>query len=46
MGFARHLSSQTLFLHQGLIEEQGTPQAIFDQPRSQRLQQFLSGRLK
>ncbi|MFK3707924.1 ABC transporter ATP-binding protein [Klebsiella sp. NPDC088457] len=46
MGFARHLSSQTLFLHQGLIEEQGTPQAIFEQPHSPRLQQFLSGRLK
>ncbi|WP_437883813.1 ABC transporter ATP-binding protein [Pseudomonas sp. LRF_L74] len=46
MGFARNLSTQTLFLHQGLIEEQGHPQELFDRPRSERLQQFLSGRLK
>ena len=45
MGFARQVSSQVLFLHQGRIEEQGTAQ-ILDQPRSERLQQFLSNRLK
>ncbi|NWB29216.1 ABC transporter ATP-binding protein [Pseudomonas gingeri] len=46
MGFARHLSTQALFLHQGRIEEQGTPAQLFEQPRSERLRQFLSGRLK
>ena len=46
MGFARNLSTQTLFLHQGLIEEQGVPHELFDRPQSERLQQFLSGRLK
>ncbi len=45
MGFARQVSSQVLFLHQGLVEEQGSAQ-ILDQPRSERLQQFLSNRLK
>lgn len=45
MGFARQVSSQVLFLHQGRIEEQGTAQ-ILDQPRSERLQQFLSNRMK
>ncbi len=45
MGFARQVSSQVLFLHQGRIEEQGTAK-ILDQPRSERLQQFLSNRLK
>ena len=45
MGFARQVSSQVLFLHQGRIEEQGTAQ-ILDQPRSERLQQFLYNRLK
>ena len=45
MSFARQVSSQVLFLHQGRIEEQGTAQ-ILDQPRSERLQQFLSNRLK
>lgn len=46
MGFARNLSTQALFLHQGLIEEQGHPGELFDRPQSERLQQFLSGRLK
>jgi len=45
MGFARQVSSQVVFLHQGRVEEQGDAQ-ILDQPQSERLQQFLSGRLK
>lgn len=46
MGFARHVSSHVIFLHQGKIEEQGPPEAIFGNPQSPRLQQFLSGALK
>ena len=42
MGFARDVSSEVLFLHQGLIEEQGTPSAVFDNPASERFRQFLS----
>ena len=45
MGFARQVSSQVLFLHQGRVEEQGSAQML-DDPQSERLQQFLSGRLK
>ena len=45
MGFARQVSSQVLFLHQGRVEEQGAAE-ILDQPNSERLQQFLSNRLK
>ncbi|WP_229775633.1 ABC transporter ATP-binding protein [Pseudomonas laurentiana] len=45
MGFARKVSSQVLFLHQGRVEEQGSA-AILDHPQSERLQQFLSNRLK
>ncbi|MNJ09438.1 Histidine transport ATP-binding protein HisP [compost metagenome] len=45
MGFARQVSSQVLFLHQGRVEEQGSAE-ILDQPQSERLQQFLSNRLK
>jgi ABC-type histidine transport system ATPase subunit len=41
MAFARELSDQVLFLHQGRIEEQGAPQALFGCPASERLQQFL-----
>jgi len=31
-----------VFLHQGRIEEEGTPAELFDNPQSERLQQFLS----
>ncbi|GAA0519591.1 histidine ABC transporter ATP-binding protein HisP [Tatumella terrea] len=46
MEFARHVSSQVIFLHQGKIEEQGSPEKLFGNPESPRLQQFLSGALK
>ncbi|MCG8708232.1 histidine ABC transporter ATP-binding protein HisP [Brenneria sp. 4F2] len=46
MEFARHVSTQVLFLHQGLIEEQGSPEDVFGNPQSPRLRQFLSGALK
>ncbi len=46
MEFARHVSNHVIFLHQGKIEEQGDPKIVFSQPKSQRLQQFLSGALK
>ncbi len=42
MSFARDVSSKTLFLHGGLIEEQGEPGKLFSAPDSLRLQQFLS----
>ena len=46
MEFARHVSSHVIFLHQGVIEEQGNPADVFGSPKSARLQQFLSGALK
>lgn len=46
MEFARHVSSHVIFLHQGVIEEQGPPDRVFGNPTSPRLQQFLSGALK
>src|SRR6218665_1263542 len=46
MGFARQVASQVVFLHQGKIEEQGTPKDVLDNPQSERLRQFLSGNLK
>jgi len=46
MGFAREVSSHLIFLHQGLIEEQGNPREILASPKSERLAQFLSGNLK
>ncbi len=46
MSFARKVASQVVFLHQGLVEEQGEPQQVLDNPTSERLRQFLSGNLK
>jgi len=42
MALARDVSDHVIFLHQGLIEEEGTPSAVFETPKSARLQQFLS----
>ena len=42
MSFARDVSNKTIFLHDGLIEEQGNPTALFGSPKSERLKQFLS----
>ena len=42
MNFARDVSNKALFLHQGLIEEQGDPVQLFGTPESARLQKFLS----
>ncbi len=46
MGFAREVSTHTMFLHQGKVEEQGNPREVLLKPQSPRLQQFLSGGLK
>ena len=43
MGFAREVSNHVLFLHQGLIEEQGHPRDVFSTPKSERLQRFIHG---
>lgn len=46
MGFARNVSNHVMFLHQGLVEEAGSPDEIFSHTRSERLKRFLSGSLK
>jgi arginine/ornithine transport system ATP-binding protein len=46
MAFAREVSKHLIFLHQGLIEEEGDPRTVLSAPKSERLQQFLSGQLK
>lgn len=42
MGFARDVSSRVLFLRQGLIEEDGRPDEVFSNPKSERFRQFIS----
>ena len=41
MGFAREVADRVLFMNEGYIEEEGTPDEIFQNPKSERLQQFL-----
>ena len=41
MGFAREVADRILFMADGVIAEQGTPEEIFDHPKNQRTQQFL-----
>lgn len=42
MGFAREVSSRVVFLSDGVIAEEGTPDDIFSHPQSERLKSFLS----
>ncbi|WP_027852212.1 ABC transporter ATP-binding protein [Marinobacterium litorale] len=42
MRFAREVSSQVVFLHQGQIEESGPPEDVFDRPKSQRVRDFMA----
>ena len=42
MGFAREVADRVLFMDNGQIVEEGTPEAIFENPKSERLQGFLS----
>jgi octopine/nopaline transport system ATP-binding protein len=42
MGFARDVSNRVVFLHQGVVEEEGAPGEIFAAPRSDRFRQFIS----
>ncbi len=46
MGFARDVSNKVMFLHEGKVEENGPPQQVFENPRSERFRQFLAGTLK
>ena len=42
MGFAKEVGNRVLFMDEGIILEQGTPEQIFNNPRHHRLQDFLS----
>ena len=42
MGFAREVGNRVIFMDEGKILEEGTPDAIFNHPQSPRLQDFLS----
>lgn len=42
MGFAREVASRVMFIDEGVIREENTPQEFFANPKNQRLQEFLS----
>lgn len=42
MRFAREVSDRIVFLHQGRIEEIGTPDEVFDNPKSERVREFMA----
>jgi polar amino acid transport system ATP-binding protein len=42
MGFARRVADKVVFMDRGVIVEEGSPEAVFDDPQSARLKQFLS----
>ena len=42
MGFAKEVSNRVIFIDDGVIEEEGEPSEVFNNPKSQRLKEFLS----
>jgi len=42
MGFAREVSNRVIFLDDGVIAEEGTPEELFGNPKCERLQSFLA----
>jgi octopine/nopaline transport system ATP-binding protein len=42
MGFARDVSNRVMFLHKGVVEEEGAPADVFNAPKSERFKQFIS----
>ncbi len=42
MSFAKNVSDKVVFMADGVVEEVGTPTEVFDNPKSEKLQQFLS----
>ncbi|MBS5334089.1 MAG: amino acid ABC transporter ATP-binding protein [Firmicutes bacterium] len=46
MGFAKEVADRVLFMDNGVIVEEGTPEEIFDNPKSERLVSFLGSMLR
>ena len=42
MAFARDVADRVLFMHEGVILEQGTPEALFSDPQHQQTKDFLA----
>ncbi len=46
MGFAKEVADRVLFMDQGIVVEEGAPEEIFENPRSERLKAFLRSMLR
>jgi polar amino acid transport system ATP-binding protein len=46
MGFAKEVADRVVFMNDGQIVEQGTPEEIFENPQTDRLKSFLNSTLK
>lgn len=46
MGFAREVSDKVIFMADGIIEEEGTPDEVFSNPKSEKMKAFLSKSLE
>ena len=46
MAFAKEVSKRILFMAEGIIEEEGTPEQIFEHPKSARTKNFLKSMLR
>ncbi len=46
MGFAKEVADRVLFMDQGIVVEEGVPEEIFENPRSERLKAFLRSMLR
>lgn len=42
MGFAKKISDRVIFIDEGIIAEEGTPEEVFDHPQNERTKEFLS----
>lgn len=42
MGFAKEVATRVMFIDEGVVKEQGTPEEIFENPKDERLKAFLS----
>ena len=42
MGFAREVSNRVIFMDDGVIAEEGSPEEVFGNPKSERLKSFLA----
>jgi polar amino acid transport system ATP-binding protein len=42
IGFARHVADRVVFLDEGVICEEGTPEQVIGDPREERTKQFIS----